>query len=144
MADFAGIRLLVFRVADLACAAEASAVREILPAHRATRVPGAQDAVAGLINVRGRVITMVDGRRALNHSPGGGDGPVLLVDVGESTVGLAVDAVLDLFSIRRDELAEREDLPGVDARIVKAVGQRAGLSFLLLDTDALLRPYLVA
>jgi purine-binding chemotaxis protein CheW len=144
MADFAGIRLLVFRVADLACAAEASVVREILPAQKATRVPGAQGAVDGLINVRGRVITLVDGRRALNHSSGGGGGPVILVDVGEWTVGLTVDAVLDLFSVSPEELAEREDLPGVDARIVKAVGQRADLSFVLLDIDALLRPYMAA
>jgi len=144
MADFAGIRLLVFRVADLACAAEASVVREILPAQKATRVPGAQGAVDGLINVRGRVITLVDGRRALNQSSGGGDGSVILVDVGEWTVGLGVDAVLDLFSVSPGELAERQDLPGVDARIVKAVGQRADLSFVLLDIDALLRPYMAA
>ncbi len=135
---------MVFRVADLACAAEASVVREILPAQRATRVPGAQDAVDGLINVRGRVITLVDGRRALNHSSGGGDGPVILVDVGEWTVGLAVDAVLDLFSVLPADLSERGDLPGVDSRIVKAVGQRANLSFVLLDVDALLRPYMTA
>ncbi len=144
MHDYAGVRLLVFRVADMACAADASAVQEIIPAQRATRVPGAREVVEGLINVRGRVVTLINGRRALNHPPGDGDGPVILMEVGERTVGFSVDAVLDMFSVSPDDLAERADLPGVDARLVRAVGQRAGLSFVLLDIDALIGPYLAA
>ncbi|UCG85955.1 MAG: purine-binding chemotaxis protein CheW [Gemmatimonadota bacterium] len=144
MHEYAGVRLLVFRVADLACAADASVVREILPAQQATRVPGAHEAVEGLINVRGRLVTLINGRQALNHPPENGDGPVILVEVGERTVGISVDAVLDMFSVAPDDLAERADLPGVDAQLVKAVGRRADMSFVLLDTDALLGPYLAA
>ena len=74
MDEYAGVRILVFRLADLACAADASAVREILPAQAATRIPGSPDAVDGLINVRGRLVTLVNGRRALNNPPGDADG----------------------------------------------------------------------
>jgi len=144
MHDYAGVRLLLFRVADMACAADASVVQEILPAQRATRIPGAREAVEGLINVRGRLVTLINGRQALNHPPGNGDGPVILVEVGERTVGFSVDAVLDMFSVSPEDLAERADLPGVDVRLVKAVGRRADWSFVLLDTDALLGPYLAA
>ena len=144
MHDYAGVRLLVFRVADLACAADVSAVQEILPAQRATRIPGAREAVEGLINVRGRLVTLVNGRHALNHPADDGAGPIILMEVGERTVGFAVDAVLDLFSLSADDLTERGDLPGIDARLVKAVGRRADLSFVLLDIDALFRPYLTA
>jgi purine-binding chemotaxis protein CheW len=144
MDDYAGVRILVFRVADLACAADVSAVREILPAQAATRIPGAPDAVDGLINVRGQLVTLVNGRHALNHPPGDGSGPIILIEVGDWTVGLAVDAVLDMFSVTPDELSERGDLPGIDARLVRAVGRRANLSFVLLDIDALLRPFLDA
>jgi purine-binding chemotaxis protein CheW len=144
MHDYAGVRLLVFRVADLACAADASTVQEIIPAQRATRIPGARDAVEGLINVRGRLVTLVNGRNALDYPPANGAGPIILVEIGERTVGIAVDAVLDLFSLSEDDLTERRDLPGIDARLVKAVGRRANLSFVLLDIDALLRPYLAA
>jgi purine-binding chemotaxis protein CheW len=144
MDDYAGVRILVFRVADLACAADAAAVREILPAQAATRIPGSPDAVDGLINVRGQLVTLVNGRHALSHPPGDGSGPIILVEVGDWTVGLAVDAVLDMFSVTPDELSERGDLPGIDARLVRAVGRRANLSFVLLDIDALLRPFLDA
>lgn len=142
VAGFAGVRLVVFRVADLVFAVEAAAVKEVLPRRRATRIPGADDAVEGLINVRGRLVTLVNARRALNHPPGSCDGPIILLDVGAQTAGLAVDDVLDLFSVAYDELAERDVLLGIDPALVKAVGRQSGVSFVLLDVEALLGPIL--
>ena len=133
---------MVFRVADLVFAVEAAAVKEILPKCRATRIPGADPAVEGLINVRGRLLTLTDARRALSYPPGNGDGPIMLLDVGAQTAGLAVDDVLDLFSVAYDELVERDGLPGIDPALVRAVGRQAGVSFVLLDIEALLGPIL--
>src|SRR5690349_25051687 len=61
-------RLLVFRVGTLACAAEVDQVREILPRLPTTRIPGAPPVVAGLVNVRGTLVTVVEGWRALGLS----------------------------------------------------------------------------
>ena len=62
-------RLLVFRVGTLACAAEVDQVREILPRLPTTRIPGAPSVVAGLVNVRGTLVTVVEGWRALGQAP---------------------------------------------------------------------------
>jgi chemotaxis signal transduction protein len=62
-------RLLVFRVGTLACAAEVDFVREILPRLPTTRIPGAPSVVAGLVNVRGTLVTVVEGWRALGQLP---------------------------------------------------------------------------
>src|SRR2546422_2213521 len=62
-------RLLVFRVGTLACAAEVDQVREILPRLPTTRIPGAPPVVAGLVNVRGTLVTVVEGGRALGLPP---------------------------------------------------------------------------
>ena len=62
-------RLLVFRVGALACAAEVDQVREILPRLPTTRIPGAPSVVAGLVNVRGTLVTVVEGWRALGQAP---------------------------------------------------------------------------
>jgi hypothetical protein len=72
MGDAGVVRLLVFRVGPLLCATEAERVREILPRLVATRIPGAPAVVAGLVNVRGTLVTVVDGRRALRQPEGGG------------------------------------------------------------------------
>ncbi|UCF39515.1 MAG: chemotaxis protein CheW [Gemmatimonadota bacterium] len=138
----AGVRVLVFRVADRLCGADVRAVREILPRQVATRVPGADGAVAGLINVRGRLVPLVEGSRALGHSTDGGARTIVLLEVREQMVGFTVDEVIDLVSVADDDLSDRDDLPGVDPRLVRAVARRGDDTFVLLDLEALLTPIL--
>jgi purine-binding chemotaxis protein CheW len=153
MADAAVVRLLVFRVGTLVCAAPAEAVREILPRLGVARIPGAPPVVAGMINVRGTLVTVVEGWRALGQAappPGlaeGGEGPAgttVLLQVGPARkmIGFMVDEVLDMLAVGEDALERREALPGLDPRLVRAVGRRAGQPFVVLDTDALLGPIL--
>lgn len=142
--DLSALRLLIFRVGDLICAAEVTAVREILPDLQATRIPGAPEAVRGLVNVRGELLTLVDAGTLFARGARGTDGPTLVITVEERTVAFAVDEVLDLVSLDADELSPREELPGVDARLVRAVGRRAGSSFVVLDLDAVLGPILTS
>ena len=142
MRDLAGVRVLVFRVADRLCGADVRAVREILPRQVATRVPGADGAVAGLINVRGQLVPLVEGSRALGHSTDGGARTIVLLEVREQMVGFTVDEVIDLVSVADDDLSDRDDLPGVDPRLVRAVARRGDDTFVLLDLEALLTPIL--
>ena len=67
MGDAQVVRLLVFRVGNLTCAAAAEVVREILPRLPTTRIPGAPPVVAGLVNVRGTLVTVVEGWKALGQ-----------------------------------------------------------------------------
>jgi len=145
MSDGGTVRLLVFRVGALACAAEAATVREILPRFEPTRIPGAPALVAGLVNVRGSLVTVVDGWRALGQPapPGGArDGTTVLLELGggRKVIGFTVDEVIDLLSVSGETLEQRQALPGIDPTLVRAVGRRAGQLFVVLDTDALLTP----
>jgi purine-binding chemotaxis protein CheW len=143
--DAFSARLLVFRVADLMAAVEATTVREILGFQAATRIPGAPAAVQGLINVRGELVTLVRGRTLLGRDAGAGESPILvLMRWGDVGVAVAVDEVVDLIPAGDAELTPREDLPGIDPTLVRAVGIHAGRSFLVLDLDALFRPLLAA
>src|SRR5437868_10812322 len=93
MSDAGVVRLLVFRVGSLVCAAEAERVREILPWLAPTRIPGAPPVVAGLVNVRGPLVTGAEGWRALRQpEPPGAGGPatstgVLEVGRGQKVLG---------------------------------------------------------
>jgi len=149
MSDGGVVRLLVFRVGTLACAAMAETVREILPRLEPTRIPGAPAVVAGVVNIRGSLVTGVEGWRALGQpapagEPGGGGGGgttvVLEFAGGRKVVGFTVDEVIDLFSVRGETLERRQALPGIDPTLVQAVGRRGELLFVVLDTDALLTP----
>ncbi len=147
MSDAGVVRLLVFRVGNLVCAAEAETVREILPRPETTRIPGAPPVVAGLVNVRGTLVTVVEGWQALRQAeppaPAASATTVLLeVEGGKKVLGFTVDEVVDLLSVGRDALERRQALPGIDPTLVRAVGRRADQLFVVLDTDALLAPIL--
>ena len=151
MSDAAVSRLLLFRVGTLVCAADLDVVREILPRLETTRIPGAMPFVAGLVNVRGQLITVVEGWRALGQPEAEGGaaaatGTTILIAVGENRrlLGLAVDDVVDLMTVAAGTLEPREALAGVDPILVRAVGRREGRAFVVLDTDALLAPVLTS
>ena len=142
MADFAGVKFLLFKVGEVVCAAEVRTVREIVPAQEATRIPGAPESVVGLVNVRGTLITLVDGRRAIGLPGADGHQSIVLIDIGSKAVGLAVDEVVDMISVSPGSLTERKDLAGIESRFVRAVGRHEEVPFVQLDTDALFSPVL--
>jgi len=142
MADLTGGKFLLFRVGDVVCAAEVRTVREIVPAQPATRIPGAPESVVGLVNVRGTLVTLVDGRRAIGLPTANGHQSIVLIDVGSKVVGLAVDEVVDMISVSADSFAERHELAGIESRFVRGVGRHEEVPFVLLDTDALFSPVL--
>ena len=152
-------RLLVFRVGNLACAAEVDQVREILPRLPTTRIPGAPPVVAGLVNVRGTLVTVVEGWRALGQSPPtsapspqpgapseNGDrkeGSTIILELQGGLVGLTVDEVTDMLAAGAVMLEDRQGLAGIDPKLVRAVGRRPeGAVFVVLDLAALLGPIL--
>jgi purine-binding chemotaxis protein CheW len=137
------LRLLLFRSSGQVFAVEAGAVREILPAKSPTRIPGAPDAVRGLLNVRGTLIPVVDAATAIGLAEGPRTGgSVILVERDARPVGLVVDEVLDLVTVPAASLDDRTTLPGVRPDLVRAVGSSGGQSFVQLATDVLLRPLL--
>lgn len=143
MDDPTTLRLLLFRLGPLVCAVPAALVREVIPADPPVRIPGSASAVAGLMNVRGMLLTVVDGRLAAGL-PDTGVAPesVLIVERGERSVGLAVDLVEDLVEVASEILVAGEAMPGVEPELVKAVGEHAGTVFAVLDQEALFAPYL--
>jgi len=163
-------RLLVFRVGTLACAADVDQVREILPRLPTTRIPGAPPVVAGLVNVRGTLVTVVEGWRALGlplsppPSPeAGSTGSTIILELGtgeepgnggqgghgghgvvRKLIGFTVDEVMDMLAGGETTLEDRKGLPGVDPMLVRAVGRRNGELFIVLDVAALLGPILTS
>jgi purine-binding chemotaxis protein CheW len=141
MADSGPIRLVIFRVGTLMCAARATSVREIIPSGPSTRIPGASASVAGLVNLRGTLLTVVDARRAVGAADTRSEAEsILVMEQGDRVYGLSVDEVLDLVEVSAEELAAGEGMPGVDPRLVEAVGHHGELVFAVLDAKAILAP----
>jgi len=96
-------KVLVFRAAGEWFAVALARVREVCPRAPVTRVPRAPAQVLGVMNLRGRVVTLVDLARCLDLPADGGAGAhVVLLDLGDPdlAVGLVadrIDQVVDLY-----------------------------------------------
>lgn len=88
--------VVVFELAEECFAAEISAVSEVLKDFRLHAAPGAPPPVDGILNLRGRVATVLSGRRLLGLPPGdaGERERVLILEWQEELVGLRVDRVV--------------------------------------------------
>jgi purine-binding chemotaxis protein CheW len=141
MADSTTLHAVVFRIGALICAAPAGIVREILPRLPATRIPGVAEAIEGLVNVRGTLLTVLDGHVLLQQARRAEDeGAIVVLEVAGKRYGLGVGQVLDFLEVPEQSVAPRSDLPGVDPRLVRAVGLQGDRHFILLDVAALFAP----
>ena len=145
MANPPTLHAVIFRIGALNCAAPAGIVREILPRLPATRIPGVAEVVEGLVNVRGSLLTVLDGHRLLQQQRRGEDeGAIVVVEVGGRRYGLGVGQVVDFMEVPEHAIAARADLPGVDPRLVRAVGLLDERPFVVLDMDVLFAPVIGA
>lgn len=120
-------------------------MREILPRLPATRIPGVAQAIEGLVNVRGTLLTVLDGHVLLQQQRQAEDeGAIVVVEVAGRRYGLGVGQVLDFLEVPEGSIAAGADLPGIDPRLVRAVGIRDDQHFILLDIDALFAPIIGA
>jgi purine-binding chemotaxis protein CheW len=80
---------------------EVAHVQEVLKSQGLTRVPLAPTAVAGLINLRGQVVTAIELRERLGRPPRpeGTDAVVIVVRLHGEAVSLLVDAIADVVDV---------------------------------------------
>jgi purine-binding chemotaxis protein CheW len=115
-------------------------VLEVVSPRACTHLPGAAAEVLGLVNLRGRVVTVIDLATALGlldrpDTPG----RVVVVDHRGSRVGLSVDDAPRILMIDPAGL----EPPGGDEPLpVYASTEAEGRPFAILDTGALLGPVL--
>jgi purine-binding chemotaxis protein CheW len=141
MANSPTLHAVIFRIGALICAAPAGIVREILPRLPTTRIPGVAQAIEGLVNVRGTLLTVLDGHVLLNQERRSEDeGAIVLLEVSGRQYGLGVGQVLDFLEVPEQSVAARAELPGIDPRLVRAVGLRDEQHFVVLDVEALFAP----
>ena len=131
---------LTLRMQDEMFAIEAGSVREILDLVQITEVPNAPAFVAGLINVRGRVVPLADLRVMfdMDRPPPDQDTRIVVIEIeieGETTVaGILADKVYDVTDI---EAAAIQEAPRVGMRwrpeFVKGIGKRNGNFIVIPD-----------
>jgi purine-binding chemotaxis protein CheW len=131
-----------FSLGELLFGIEVLKVQEVIRAQNMTRVPLAQRAIRGLINLRGQIVTAIDLRESLGLPPlAEGQEPMnVVVRTDEGAVSLLVDEIGDVLET---EAAMYEDppetLPPHARELIRGVYKLPERLLLVLDTDKALR-----
>ncbi len=107
-------RVILFQACDEWLALPIAYVREVQPLDRVTRVPNAPRAVLGILNIRGRVLTLFGLAECL-EIPAGSTActHVVVLDLGESELRMGV-AVQGIGGVRRIPVSAVEPPPPRD------------------------------
>ncbi len=127
---------VVFKVGDADYVVAAADVLQMESYTGATRVPGALPYVAGVVQVRGRVVPVVDLRVRFGLPPLAPtlDSRIVVVQHHERTVGLLVDSAREVIKLTPEQIQAppRMVTDGVDG-FVKAVAHLGQRLLMLVD-----------
>ena len=135
------IEFVTVLIADQLFGLPISRVHDVFMVDRLTRVPLAPPEIAGILNLRGRVVTMIDMRRRLDlpaREEGRGNMAVGIEHRGES-YGLLIDSVGEVLKI---PTVSRDPNPvNLDprwARVAEGVVQLEDRLMVVLDVERVL------
>ncbi|MHB8959658.1 MAG: chemotaxis protein CheW [Candidatus Limnocylindrales bacterium] len=133
-------QIVVFALGDERYGLEIATVFEIIREQPITAVPQAPASVQGVINLRGRIIPVVDLRERFGLAPAdtSGTSRVVVCDANGLRVGLIVDGVSEVLMIPADAV---EPTPGIavggNTEYVRGVAKLGEQMIILLDLDFL-------
>ena len=129
--------LVVFTLGDEEYGVPITLVQEIIRYTPPRPIPGSPGHVEGVINLRGRIIPVVDLRSrfgAFGDRPG--DAKIVIVELPEATVGVTVDEVKEVLTVGGDQCEAPPDGAG-DAEYLDAVAKLEGRLLVILDLSKL-------
>lgn len=118
-------------------------IREFLRVPAITRAPKAPPFVMGVINLRGKVVSVIDLRVRLGMSPSiiTEKSRIIIINVNGKLKGILVDRVTRVFRTPEEEVeAPPPILKGASAEFVQGVGKVDGNMVIMIDIIKTLTP----
>ena len=120
-------------------------VNEIRGWTSVTAIPGIENYVKGVLNLRGNIVPIIDLRERFSIEPIG-YGPttvVILLNINnadsENVIGIVVDSVSDTHAVNKDEIREKPTVGGfIDVAYIQGLVEVDKRLVLLLDVNKLL------
>lgn len=133
-------KFLTFALGKEVYGIEISNVTEIIGIQQITDVPEVPVYVKGIINLRGKIIPVVDLRLKFKREPLEYDDRtcVIVIDIGNISVGLIVDTVADVVPINDENLVPPPSVKtGFHNKFIKGIGKVGAGVILILDCEKL-------
>ncbi len=134
-------RFLTFLIDKETYGIEIKYVTEIIGLQAMTEMPDMPNHIKGIINLRGKIILLMDVRLRFGMEPRAYDDRtcVVVIDYNGGAIGLIVDKVSEVLTIPDEGITEVPKLQfGLDNRYVKNIGKVGDGVDLLIDCEKLL------
>lgn len=134
------VRWITFQLGEEIYGVEVNHVREILRVNYILPVAGAPDCILGITNIRGNVVSVIDGRKRLNmqsidHTP---SSRMIVFESENDLVAVIVDRVSDVIDFPESSLDSNPNLKtSGDSKYVKGVITHDEGLIIVLNTENL-------
>jgi purine-binding chemotaxis protein CheW len=136
------LQLVVFRLKEQTYGIDIGHVLEIIRATDITAIPGAPAFVEGVINLRGRVIPVIDLAHRLGLAPISisENTRIIIVEVGGATAGMMVDGVSEVLRLSRESIQPPPPMvAGVSAAYLQGIALVDERLIIFLDATRVFR-----
>lgn len=135
------VQLVTFTVGDIVLGLNIDHVQEINRHLDITKIPGASPMIHGVVNLRGDVVTVLDPHKIFGLDPS--KAPEcrrnLVLNVGDERIGVLVDRVSDILTVRRKDLTRRpSNVRSIDRQFIESVYLQDDVIVVVLSATQLL------
>ena len=135
------LQVVGFRIGNETFGVRIGSVREIVRVPEITAVPSAPESIEGVINLRGKIIPVMDLRKRFGQTEVQADkkNRILVVELDNKLVGLIVNAASEVLKIAPSDVEAPGNLFAEgESGYVTGVGKLKGRLIILLDIAKLL------
>lgn len=132
------IQLVVFKLGEEEYGVDILNVQEIIKMVEFTKLPNLPTFIEGVINLRGKIIPVIDLKKRFNLTTKeyNDDNRIVVIDVNNTTVGMVVDAVSEVLRIASNTIEATPALiSSIDTDYLKGVGKLEDRLLILLDIE---------
>lgn len=136
-------KYMIFKSGSEYFGLEIQYVQQIIQYQAVTRIPETEDYIKGLINLRGRIVPVVDVRLRFKQGECEYNDKtcILVINVKSTTVGLVVEQIAEVVDIEEENILPPPTIGRVDKahnKYVYGIGKVGNTVKLLLDPEKLL------
>jgi len=133
------LQLVAFRLGREEYGLPINKVQEINRLTPVTKLPQAPSFMEGIINLRGRIIPIIDLRKRFGLEAENKDETrIIIVDINSQIVGIIVDAVTEVMRLPATSIEPPPPSFILDAEYIDGVGKLADRLLILLNIDKVL------
>jgi len=136
------IQLVIFSLGSEEFAAEITQVREIISIDRITKVPSAPRFIFGVINLRGKLVTVVDlhERLGFQRTQPLEKSKIIVSDIKGGVLGMMVDQVVEVSRVLESQIEPPPPMSAgkIDSKYILGIAKMKDRLIVILDLENVL------